>query len=70
MNEKTITIKNYIKLILIDIAIWVWFILFYNLARDVEAFWLSTLIITIGMLPANMVVVKALIEKYKDKESA
>lgn len=65
-----ISTKNYIKLILIDIAIWVWFIVFYNLGRDVGEFWLSTLIITIGMIPANMVIVKALIEKYKDKESA
>ncbi|MBO7693934.1 MAG: hypothetical protein J6T10_15045 [Methanobrevibacter sp.] len=68
--KKTISMKNYIKLLLIDLAIWVWFIVLYNLGRDEEAFWLSTLIITIGMLPANMIIVKALIEKYKDKESA
>ena len=65
-----ISTKNYIKLLLIDLAIWVWFIVFYNLGRDTGAFWLSTLIITIGMLPANMIIVKALTEKYKDKESA
>jgi hypothetical protein len=65
-----ISTKNYIKLLLIDLAIWVWFIVLYNLGRDVGEFWLSTLIITIGMLPANMVIVKALTKKYKDKESA
>lgn len=65
-----ISTKNYIKLLLIDLAIWVWFIVLYNLGRDVGEFWLSTLIITIGMLPANMIIVKALTAKYKDKESA
>lgn len=62
--DKKLLIKG-LKVVGIDLFVWVWAFVFFALAKQIDNFILQCLVISVGIFPGNLYILEFLRNKYK-----
>lgn len=54
-----------LKVVGIDLFVWVWAFVFFLLSRHIDNFILQCLVISVGIFPGNLYILNYLRDKYK-----
>lgn len=63
MDKKQIL--NKMKVLGIDLFVWIWAFAFYAISRHIDNFILQCLVMSVGMFPGNWYILEYLRKKYK-----
>ncbi len=63
MDKKQIL--NSLKVVGIDLLVWIWAFAFFALSRHIDNFILQCLVMSVGMFPGNWYILEYLRKKYK-----
>lgn len=63
MDKKQIL--NKLKVVGIDLFVWIWAFAFFALSRHIDNFILQCLVMSVGMFPANLYILEYLRKKYE-----